>query len=140
MDVKFEDQLSEVERAAWKSFQNVTTHLLKNHKAENYCDMVADLVQSHKAMRRNMSLKVSFLDSHLDFLPENLGAVSDEHGERFHQDISNNEKRCQGKWSPSMLADYYWTLRRDITQAKWSRKSFAVTFYVMCIFFLIQGA
>jgi hypothetical protein len=28
-----------------------------------------------------MSLKVHFLDSHLDFFPENLGAVSDEHGE-----------------------------------------------------------
>jgi hypothetical protein len=52
-----------------------------------------------------MSLKVHFLDSHLDFFPENLGAVSDEHRERFHQDISNMEKRYQGKWSLSMLAD-----------------------------------
>ena len=26
-----------------------------------------------------MSLKVHYLDSHLDFFPENLGAVSDEH-------------------------------------------------------------
>ena len=41
--------------------------------------MVADLVQSYKAMRCNMSLKVYFLDSHLDFFPETLGAVSDEH-------------------------------------------------------------
>jgi hypothetical protein len=47
-----------------------------------------------------MSLKVHFLDCHLlDFFPENLGAVSDEHEERFHQDISNMEKRYQGKWS-----------------------------------------
>jgi hypothetical protein len=52
-----------------------------------------------------MSLKVYFLDSHLDFFPENLGAVSDEHGERFHQDISNMENRYQGKWSLSMLAE-----------------------------------
>jgi hypothetical protein len=96
-DVKFEDQLSEVERAAWKSFQNVTTNFLENHnKAENYCDMVADLVQSYKAMGFNVSLKVSFLDSHLDFLPENLGAVSDWHGERFYRDISSTEKRRQG--------------------------------------------
>jgi hypothetical protein len=34
----------------------------------------------------NMSLKIHFLESHLDFFPENLGEVSDEHGERFHQD------------------------------------------------------
>jgi hypothetical protein len=84
-DVIFEDQLSEKERAAWKSFQTITTHFLENYKAENYCDMVADLVQPYKAMGCNMPLKMSFLGSHLDFLPENLGAVSDENGERFHQ-------------------------------------------------------
>jgi hypothetical protein len=86
-----------------------------------------------------MFLKVSFLDSHLDFLPEILGAVGDEHGERFHQDISSTEKRCQGKWGPSMLADHCWTFRRDITQAKWNRKSFTVTCEVMYIFSLIKG-
>jgi hypothetical protein len=53
-----------------------------------------------------MSLKIHFLDSQSGFFPENLGAVSDENGERFHQDISNMEKQYQGKWSPSMLADY----------------------------------
>jgi hypothetical protein len=75
-----------------------------------------------------MSLKVHFLGSHLDFLPENLGAVSDEHGERFHQDIYNMVKRYQGKWSLSMLADYCWTLKRDVPQATYSIKSTTVTF------------
>ncbi|KAH9633685.1 hypothetical protein HF086_012611 [Spodoptera exigua] len=51
------------------------------------------------------------------------GAVSDEHGERFHQDISDMEKRYQGKWSPNMLADYCWTIKRDQPEAKYSRKS-----------------
>jgi hypothetical protein len=78
-----------------------------------------------------MSLKVHFLGSHLDFFPESLGAVSDEHGERFHQDIYNMEKRYQGKRSLSMLADYCWTLKRDVPQATYSRKSTTVTFYVM---------
>jgi hypothetical protein len=32
----------------------------------------------------NMPLKIYFLDSHLDFFPENLGSTSDEEGERFH--------------------------------------------------------
>ena len=35
--------------------------------------------------------------SHLDFFPPNLGAVSDEQGERFHQDIAIMEKRYQRK-------------------------------------------
>ena len=48
-------------------------------------------------MGRNMSLKIHFLESHLDFFPENLSEVSDEHGERFQQDIMATEKRYQGK-------------------------------------------
>ena len=50
----------------------------------------------------------------LEFFPENLGEVSDEHGEIFHQDIMAMEKRYQGKWTSSMLVDYCWTLKRDV--------------------------
>ena len=42
----------------------------------------------------------------LEFFPENLGEVSDEHGERFHQDILAMKKQYQGKGTSSMLADY----------------------------------
>jgi hypothetical protein len=35
----------------------------------------------------NMSLKIHFLHSHLDFFPENLGSTSDEQGEQFHHDV-----------------------------------------------------
>ena len=47
------------------------------------------------------------------FFLEKLGTVSDEHGERFHQDISTIEKRYQGFWNNIMLADYCWTLYRN---------------------------
>jgi len=50
----------------------------------------------------------------LDIFPENCGAVSDEHGEHFHPDISSMEKRYQVKWNCAMLTDYCWTLARDI--------------------------
>jgi len=60
-----------------------------------------------------MSVKIHFLSSHLDFLPENCSNVSNEHGEHFHQDIAAMEGRYKGKWSPSVLADYCWTLMRD---------------------------
>ncbi|GBN78958.1 hypothetical protein AVEN_85550-1 [Araneus ventricosus] len=62
----------------------------------------------------NMSLKIHFLHSHLEFFPENFGSVSDELCERFHQDISNMGSRYQGKWNPKMLPDYCWTLKMDI--------------------------
>jgi hypothetical protein len=74
-------------------------------------EILSDLLTAYKAVGCNMSLKVHFLDSHLDFFPENLGALSDEHGQRIHQDMFNMEKRYQGKWSLSMLADYCWPSR-----------------------------
>jgi hypothetical protein len=38
--------------------------------------------------------------------PDNCGAVSDEHGERLHQDIVAMEKMYARKWSPAILANY----------------------------------
>jgi len=75
-----------------------------------------------------MSLKIHMLHSHLDFFLENCGMVSDEHGKRFHEEITTMEKKYQGKWSTSMLIDYCWSLARNAPeqlhkrQAKRSRK------------------
>ncbi|GBO42653.1 hypothetical protein AVEN_178915-1 [Araneus ventricosus] len=71
----------------------------------------------------NMSLKIHFLHFHLEFFPETLGSVSDEHGEQFHQDILNMGARYQEKRNPKMLADYCWTLKMDIPQANHSRQA-----------------
>ena len=35
-----------------------------------------------------------------------MEAVSDEHCERFSQDISQMGKKYSGKWGPNMLANY----------------------------------
>ncbi|UYV61228.1 hypothetical protein LAZ67_1003968 [Cordylochernes scorpioides] len=122
-DGNFQNSLNEVEAEAWNSFRNVCKNFLGSVKVENYRDIVNDLLLSYKALGCNMSLKIHFLHSHLDFFPDNLGVVSDEHGERFHQAISSMEKRYQGKWSPAMLADDCWALKRDLPQAKYRRKS-----------------
>jgi len=60
---------------------------------------------------------------HLDFFPDNCVAVSDEHGERFHQDISSMEKRYQGKWNCAMLADCCWTLARVAPTVEYKRQA-----------------
>jgi len=70
-----------------------------------------------------MSLKIHFQESHLDFFLEKLGEVSDEHGENFHQDFMTMEKRYQGKWTSSILVEYYWPLKRDVPDAKYRQKS-----------------
>ena len=58
-------------------------------------------------------IKLHYLHSHLDFFRSNLGHVSEEQGERFHQDIMVMEKRHQGKWDEAMMGDYIWSLIRD---------------------------
>ncbi|UYV76524.1 hypothetical protein LAZ67_14000956 [Cordylochernes scorpioides] len=108
-DGNFQNSLNEVEAAAWNSFRNVYKNFLGSVKVENYRDIVNDLLLSYKALGCNMSLKIHFLHSHLDFFPDNLGAVSDEHGERFHQAISSMEKRYQeaGHLRFRKMIDFY---------------------------------
>jgi hypothetical protein len=105
-DKTFDSILNGVELAAWTAFKDVCSNFLGNNKADNYQEIVERLLQSYEAMGCNMSLKIHFLHSHLDFFPQNLGAISDEHGQCFHQDIAVMEKRYQGKWSVNMLSDY----------------------------------
>jgi hypothetical protein len=59
----------------------------------------------------------------LDIFSENLGAVGEEQGERFHQDIKEMERRYQGRWNVNMMGDYCWTLHREIPETSHNRKS-----------------
>ena len=68
-----------------------------------------------------MSLKIHFLHSYLDFFPENLGDESDEHGERFHQQMKVMETRYQGFWNEAMMGDYCWFLIRE-TKSNYKRQ------------------
>lgn len=77
-DHKFEESLNAVEKTACKSFKNVLTKFVGHRKA------------------RTME-NIYFLALLLNFFPQNLGAVSNEYGEQFHQDISTMEKHYQVK-------------------------------------------
>jgi len=69
-----------------------------------------------------MSLKLHFLHSLLDFLNENMGAPSDEHGEKFHQDISEMGKKYSGKWSPNIMSDCCLSLIRVTPTGEYKRQ------------------
>jgi len=99
-DKLFDEDLNETERNAWLSFKRICKDFLGNHKAANYQDVVQDPLTSY----------------------------SDEHGERFHQDIMVMEKRYQGKYTLSMLADYCWTLKMDVPDTKYWQKSYTSTY------------
>ena len=70
-----------------------------------------------------MSLKMHFLHSHLDFFPSNLGEVSDEPGERVHQDISVIEGRYHGHYDANMMGDFWWYLQRESKSSSYKRIS-----------------
>ena len=72
------------EKAAWLSFVAVMQNFLGNIKAENYHVLVATMLLAFRDLGCNMSIKLHFLNAHLNEFPDNLGAVSDEQGKRFH--------------------------------------------------------
>jgi len=121
---KFFDSLFQGDKkVAWDSFKFVVKGFLGNRRAENYEELVNNLLQSYQKLGCNMSLKIHFLHSHLDFFLENCGALSDEHGECFHQNISSMEKRYQRKLNCAVLADYCWTLARDAPAMEYKRQA-----------------
>jgi hypothetical protein len=84
-DDLFVHLLTVTEKSACLTFKAVCLNFLGNVKAENYKELVKRIPDC------KMSLKINFFHSHFDFFPPNLRAVSYEHGERFHQDISTVE-------------------------------------------------
>ena len=88
----------------------VVQSFLGDCKADNYEDVVQKLLDNFQALGIIMSIKVYFFHSHLDRFPENLGDVSDEQGEGFHQDIKDVEEQYQGRWDKKMMSDYCWCL------------------------------
>ena len=113
LDCDLEKSLTNFERQTWLSLKAVINNFLGNSKSRNYKHLMNTTLQNFHKMKVNMSLKIHILLSYLDFIPENLGTVSDEHGERFHQDIAEIEQRYQGKWSVNVLAGYRSSLMTD---------------------------
>ena len=81
------------------SFSAVVENFLGNFKAPNYRELVDELLDSFQKLGCNMSVKVHFMYSHLDYFPENLGAMSEEQGERFYQSRFENH----GKMIPRAM-------------------------------------
>lgn len=102
---------------------SVVENFLGNKKASNYKDLVQNMLTAFRELGCNMSIKVHYLQNHLDRFPENLGDLSEEQGERFHQDIKTMEERYQGKWDTHMMADYCWNLLRDCPKKPHCRSS-----------------
>jgi hypothetical protein len=91
-DLDSDSVLSDTEKAACNALKSVHTDFLGNYKAENYREIVSEVVKCFQVMKCSISLQLRFLYSILDCCPKNLGEISDEHSGRFHQDMSIMEK------------------------------------------------
>ena len=135
-DTDFEELLNLNELRVWEAFKSVCSGFLGNTRLPDYQACMEKLLKFYEDMGCRMSLKIHFLHSHLIFFPPILGAVSDEHGERFHQVITKMERNYQGKWNPGMMGDFYWMLLHDVPEAKYTRSSkktpFWLWYYELC--------
>lgn len=122
-DTQFTLRMTGLELHAWNGFKSVVENFLGNNKSADYAKIVENMIQRYHALGSRMSVKIHFLNSHLDYFPANLGAFSEEQGERFHQDICEMERRYQGRWNVNMMADYCWSLKRHNPAAEHNRKS-----------------
>lgn len=105
---KFLTLLSPFEREGFINIKSVIQNFLGNHRAPNYKELIHNMMMSFQRLKINMSPKIHYLHQHLDFFKDNLGKISDEHGERFHQQIKLIEQRFQGKRLENMLAEFIW--------------------------------
>lgn len=101
---QFVQLLNSHEKQAWLSLKAVIHGFLGNRRADNYKELIFDIMlHSFKLMGCRMSLKVHMLHAQLDKFKDNLGAYSEEQGDRFHQDIMNFEQRYQGQYNENMI-------------------------------------
>lgn len=110
----FEAILETDHKMAWESFRLLVEKFLGNRKDPNYISIVKDFLKNFNKIGARMTVKIHFLNSHLDFFADMiLSDYSDEQGERFHQDLSQIENRYKGKDALKMLAEYCWQLYRE---------------------------
>ena len=72
----FECIITGDEQRPWHAFREVVTGFLGNRRADNYKDLVGELLYSYQKLGCNMSVKFHFLSSHLEFFPVVLWVTS----------------------------------------------------------------
>ena len=70
-----------------------------------------------------MSVKLHFLQLHLDYFPKNCVDLSEKQGEHFHEDIHIMAECFRGWWYVIFFTEYCWCLKWDTVAGKHWRKS-----------------
>lgn len=124
-----EEVLTKEERSAYTDLKLVCEGFLGNHRADNYEQLIKNMMVGYKKLEINVTLKMHSLLCHLERFPSNLGNFSDEQGERAHQDLMDIEKRFKGRNNVNALGTYCWELVRCIDPETHSRQQKTKTKY-----------
>ena len=87
--------MNPLEADAWWGFVGVLQNFLGNRRVANFEEILQNMLDAYQHLGANMNIKVHFLHNYLNRFPANCGDVSDEQGERFHQDIKEKETRYE---------------------------------------------
>ena len=98
-------------------------NFLGNNRAVNYKELIEKMLKCYHEIGANMSIRIHFLDSHLDIFPDNCGDWSDEQGERFHQNLKIMEDCYQGWWEKRMMVEYCLSIKQVLSDTQHGRKS-----------------
>ena len=125
-DDKFGYSMNDLELHTWTLFVDVVETFLDNSRAENYKELVEKLLKSLQTLIRVVRL-IFYIA--INKFPDNCSDVSDEQGEQYHQNIKTMEEHYQWRWDKRMMADYYWSIKRDfnnVEQDNQARENFPV--------------
>jgi hypothetical protein len=63
--------------------KDVISKFLGNYRDQNYKNIISHMLDKFKELGCNMSLKVHFSNSHLEYFTANLGAISENEGKGY---------------------------------------------------------
>ena len=81
-DKRFKETLVGTEVRAWFFFKQIFQNLLGNNQTQEYEEMVQELIKSFQQLASLMSVKMHFLNSHLDYFPDNCQDYGEEQGNK----------------------------------------------------------
>lgn len=107
-NTEFVSVLNRTEKRAFLAFKNVSTYVLSSaqHSTLTKEEIVDEFFEAYKIMGCNFTYKMHLLRSHLDLFPDNIDTISDQHGEKLHQDMKPKEEHFAGQPVINMLARY----------------------------------
>jgi hypothetical protein len=110
---EFCESLNDLQKKAWRSLIDVTSNFLGSHRSDDYNNLINIFLSDMKDMGSYLSPKLHFLQSHISEFGPDCASTSDEHGERFHQQLKSTEQRYSSNRMKYMICDYLWLAKNN---------------------------